>query len=204
MTIEHQRTRFCIFLCVFIFFSDVPLPAAGKDTSYTVMSIVVLLVLFSLFWYIRMRLLYRALHESERSKSILIENLPGMAYKCRFDTNWTMKFVSRGCKELTGYTSEEITDNAVISYNDIIHPDDREGINQSWLEACLNNTPAELEYRIITADKTVKWVYEKGIVVREGHDKLDMIEGIIIDISERKAVEQELIRISKHDHFNGC
>ena len=44
--------------------------------------------------------------ESERSKSVLISNLPGMAYRCNYDKDWTMKFVSDGCIMLTGYTPE--------------------------------------------------------------------------------------------------
>lgn len=43
----------------------------------------------------------QALEESERSKSVLLENLPGMAYRCRYDEHWTMEFISEGCAELT-------------------------------------------------------------------------------------------------------
>jgi predicted signal transduction protein with EAL and GGDEF domain len=41
--------------------------------------------------------------ESERSKSVLLSNLPGLAYRCNYDPDWTMQFVSAGCLELTGY-----------------------------------------------------------------------------------------------------
>ena len=44
-----------------------------------------------------------ALIESERSKAVLLSNLPGMAYRCNYDKDWTMQFVSEGCYELTGY-----------------------------------------------------------------------------------------------------
>lgn len=158
---------------------------------------------FSLYWHVRMRRINRALKESERSKSILLANLPGMAYKCRYDSEWTMIFVSEGCKELTGYTSDEIVMNRQVSYNDIIHPDDRQWIAQTWERAWAANVPAELEYRIITKSGDEKWVYEKGLVVCDPHEKEEMIEGIIIDISERKAIEQELVRISIHDHLTG-
>lgn len=36
------------------------------------------------------------LRESERSKSVLLENLPGMTYRCEFDRQWTMRYVSSG------------------------------------------------------------------------------------------------------------
>ena len=41
--------------------------------------------------------------ESERSKSVFFSQLPGMAYRCKDNINWTIEFVSEGCYELTGY-----------------------------------------------------------------------------------------------------
>ena len=43
------------------------------------------------------------LAESERRLSTLMANLPGMAYRCLNDESWTMKFVSEGCFNLTGF-----------------------------------------------------------------------------------------------------
>lgn len=44
-----------------------------------------------------------ALHESERSKSVFLSHLPGLAYRCNYDRDWTMQYVSEGCFSLTGY-----------------------------------------------------------------------------------------------------
>lgn len=43
-----------------------------------------------------------ALKESERSKGALISNLPGVAFRCINDKDWTMTFLSDGCFDLTG------------------------------------------------------------------------------------------------------
>ena len=72
------------------------------------------------------------LYESERSKSVLLSNLPGMAYRCSFDPNWTMSFVSDGCFELTGYTPFELIANRTISYNDVILPEFRSKLYAAW------------------------------------------------------------------------
>ena len=66
------------------------------------------------------KLLESSLAESERSKSVLLSNLPGMAYRCAFDPQWTMKFVSDGCLSLTGYTAEQLIGNRDLSFNDLI------------------------------------------------------------------------------------
>lgn len=64
-----------------------------------------------------------SLKESERSKSVLVSNLPGLAYRCDYDDNWTMRFVSDGCFELTGYSANMLIKNRDISFNDIIAPE---------------------------------------------------------------------------------
>lgn len=38
----------------------------------------------------------QALRKRERQLQVLMDNLPGMAYRCRYDPHWTMLFVSQG------------------------------------------------------------------------------------------------------------
>ncbi|HTH44765.1 MAG TPA: PAS domain-containing protein, partial [Oxalicibacterium sp.] len=56
----------------------------------------------------------------------LLSNLDGMVYRCRQDAYWTMEFVSQGCFALTGYKEEELLFNSRVSYEEIVHPDDRD------------------------------------------------------------------------------
>ncbi len=123
--------------------------------------------------------------------SAIINNLPGMAYRCLNDRNWTMEWISGGCYNLTGYKPEELLHNQITSYNDLIHPDDRDGVWNGIQEALTQKKGFELEYRIHTADGQEKWVWEQGHGVLEGH-KVLALEGIITDITRRKVLEKEL------------
>ncbi|MCE5248852.1 PAS domain S-box protein [bacterium] len=133
-----------------------------------------------------------ALRESERILSTLISNLPGIAYRCKNDEYWTMEFISERCKEITGYDSADLIGNRVLSYDDIIHPDDREMVRVFVMESLSENKPFRLNYRIITASGQEKWVWEQGEGVPSDDSELATIEGFIADITNQKAAQEAL------------
>lgn len=134
------------------------------------------------------------LRESERTLSTLMNNLPGMAYRCNNDDKWTMRFVSKGFQELTGYNPKDIVNNSKRSFADIIHPNDRNLGKKEIKKALETHTPFEIEYRLITASGQAKWVWEKGEGVFSDDGKLLFLEGFITDIGDKKQFEQELKR----------
>jgi two-component system, cell cycle sensor histidine kinase and response regulator CckA len=130
--------------------------------------------------------------ESQRALATLMANLPGMAYRCCIDSDWTMLFVSEGCEQLTGYKPSELVGNVRVSYADLIHPDDRElvwGVIQAGVRA---REPFRALYRIVTADAETKWVWEQGQSVLGGDGSPLYLEGFITDISEKVRAEQSL------------
>ena len=94
------------------------------------------------------------LHESARQVKNLMDNLPGIAYRCKNDPDWTMEFISAGCRQLTGYDSEDLLLNNKLSFNDLIHPDDRQMVNQDIQKANSEKRQFQLEYRISDCRKS--------------------------------------------------
>lgn len=133
--------------------------------------------------------LQKKLFESQRSKTILIENLPGMVYRCHYDKDWSMLFVSGGCYTLTGYSPESFL-NKSITYYTIIAPISREYIREKWTMALEDKTQFAEEYEIVTASGETKWVWDQGQGVFDTYGTIVSREGIIIDITKRK--EQEI------------
>jgi two-component system, cell cycle sensor histidine kinase and response regulator CckA len=127
--------------------------------------------------------------ENERLISTLMKNLPGMVYRCRNDSNWTMTFVSDGCMNLTGYAPHDLIGNRTRSFNDLIHPDDQEMVWKQVQEAVLQQRPYQLQYRIEDAVGNEKWVWEQGSGVYSDEGELLALEGFINDITERKTSE---------------
>ncbi len=136
------------------------------------------------------------LKETNRSLSTLIKNLPGMAYRCKNDKDWSMMFLSEACADLTGYSSTRLISDKKINYNDLIHPDDREYVWKEVQNSVEKDESFEVEYRIITADDEQKWVWEQGRATRYADDGTEILEGIIVDITDRKKAYQQV------DHLN--
>jgi PAS domain S-box-containing protein len=133
-----------------------------------------------------------SLRESERTLSTLMNNLPGMAYRCDYDENWTMRFVSKGFQELTGYSPKEILGNRKLAFADIMHPADRGTIRPVINKALEARVPFEIEYRIICADGEEKWVWEKGEGIFSDEGTLLFLEGFITDVNDKKKSELAL------------
>lgn len=144
-----------------------------------------------------------ALHESERSKSVLLAHLPGMAYRCCFDQEWTMKFISEGCKELTGYAVTQLIENKEISFNEIIAPEYRAKIWDEWDRVIKMRCLYRDEYEIITAAGNRKWVLEIGQPVCNDFGEVIALEGIIIDVHESKMNNQKILYMIDHDYMTG-
>lgn len=122
----------------------------------------------------------------------VIDNLQGMLYCNLYDKNWTMVFVSKGSTALTGYSPNELVLNNVISYEEVMHEDDRAYVRNA-IEASVNTGDSfEIEYRIRHADGSIVWVLERGNPIYNDQDEVLALEGYIQDISKRKSVEQSL------------
>ena len=142
-----------------------------------------------------------ALKENERRESILMSHLPGLAYKCKYDHDWTMQYVSKGCYDLTGYKSESLLNNRDLSYNDLISPEYREALWNEWKRILEKGQPFRYEYEIITASGKRKWVLEMGQGIYNDKGEIEALEGIILDISDRKEMENRLRYINEHDKW---
>ena len=131
-----------------------------------------------------------ALNESQRTLATLMGNLPGMTYRCKNKPGWTMEFVSNGCIELTGYEPEELIDDAVVRYSDLVYHEDRVLGWEVVQAAVQENRPFQLTYRIKTATGDEKWVWEQGVGVRDAEGNVVALEGLIIDTSDQRRTEQ--------------
>ena len=145
-------------------------------------------------------------HSEERFRT-LVANIPGAVYRCIYDGELqgsplrTMAFLSEAIQEISGYCPSDFINNRVRSFVSIIHPQDRSRVEQAVWQGVSAKQPYVIEYRIVRADGRIAWVYDKGqAIFSENNDnetqqqqRLPLqIDGVILDITERKQAEVEL------------
>ena len=130
-----------------------------------------------------------------RRLETLISNLPGIVYRARNDHGWPIEVVRGDCERLTGYPAAALQRGDVVWGEDVLHPDERDRMWESVQDALANDDPFEVTYRIRTADGETRWLWERGRAVDTPDG--DVLEGFIIDITERTERERELTRIKR-------
>ncbi|GAB4271827.1 MAG: hypothetical protein Kow0092_26730 [Deferrisomatales bacterium] len=136
-----------------------------------------------------------ALAENERKLATLMDNIPGMVYRCTSHLGWPLDFVSRGSRELLGCDPEELLaspDGRRLW--DRIHPDDRAEVEARRAAAVRGGEPYQLLYRMETRSGLFQWVSDCGVGVRTAEGALVALEGVITDITQQQETELHLRR----------
>ena len=124
----------------------------------------------------------------------LIDHLPGMAYRYRYDGGqWVLEFVSAGSDALTGYRPADLVGDRRVAYAALIHPEDREEVLTLIQQALHDQQAYNCVYRIFPHGGVIRWVRDQGVGVFSETGDLLFREGFISDISEEKQREEILI-----------
>ncbi|MDH5517125.1 MAG: PAS domain-containing protein [Gammaproteobacteria bacterium] len=89
---------------------------------------------------------------------------------------------------LFGYENTT-TEASYDAFLNAIHPDDKNFVLSAINDCIENNTEYDIEHRIIWPDGTVRWIHEKGDVVRNENNEPFHMLGVVTDINERKNLQ---------------
>ena len=167
----------------------------NKPTPYDDEDLTWLTELVDLAWetVVRKRAETR-LVETEHRLTQALAHLPGMVF--RFNLNYSLLFASRGCLDLTGYRSEELVEDRVISYGSLIHPEDRHKLEAAIHEAAERDATHQVVYRLQTRQEKTKWVWQQGrSVQRQG--RMVAVEGFAHDITSQIEAQRQRQEIER-------
>src|SRR4051794_12615180 len=129
----------------------------------------------------------------------LISNVPGAIYRCSPDSDWAMQFLSDEIEAIAGYPAAEFIGSSVRTFASVIHPKDRELVEHGVGEAIERRDAFVIEYRVIHADGSVRWVYERGRGIFDAAGEVEFLDGVIFDVTARKQAEDRLAYLAYHD-----
>jgi PAS domain S-box-containing protein len=130
-----------------------------------------------------------ALRESEAKYRALAENVPDVIYS--LDKEAKVIAVNEPGLALFGYSRDRVLGEHFASF---IHPDDANRVVQSFLEAVQTRREFTrgLEFRIVRKDGQIRWVELNSHMRFDGHGNYFQEEGVLRDITARKAAEEAL------------
>lgn len=131
-----------------------------------------------------------ALKKSEARFQRLAANVPGMLYQFRLDPDGTMSFpyVSSGCRDLYELEPELVQQDANLLK---IHPEDEVEFVAGITRSAETLEDWKSEWRTILPSGKVKWLRATSRPERQP-DGSTLWNGCLIDISDRKAAEEQL------------
>ncbi|MEO7085723.1 MAG: diguanylate cyclase [Gemmatimonadaceae bacterium] len=142
-----------------------------------------------------------ALRASESGHRELLAALPVIIYWVSPEPPFTPTYISPGI-EVLGYTVDEwiaLPDAWVRS----LHPDDRDRVIAETEAALAAGTATEYEYRVVAKDGRIRWMQDRGDFVRDASGRALAWRGVMIDVTERHALEEQLAARSERDELTG-
>jgi len=119
------------------------------------------------------------------------------------DEELTIVYASEGCPELTGYPRERFVNDQEISYFDIVAPEQKEALRATIEEQLAASGSYHAEYEIITAKEERKWIQVLANLVQDPHDRQTYVEGLAVDFSHYKELENIIVHQREHDPLTG-
>lgn len=136
-----------------------------------------------------------ALRLSEERYRDLVQGLDAIVWEATSD-DLSFTFVSRKAESILGYPVEMWLSDPHF-WADRVHPDDREEAVARCRAYSLQGRDHEFEYRVIAADGRVVWLRDIRRIVKYPDGRPERIRGLMVDVTEHKKIEEELLKAEK-------
>jgi PAS domain S-box-containing protein len=129
--------------------------------------------------------------ESEEKYRTLVENVPLVVYRMR--PNGELLFVNQFVEEVFGYSPLDILSNSAL-WTDVVYQEDRDRIQDLRSFSIQGSRELVAEYRIVHKEGRVVHVIDHAIPFQTPEGPVSSLDGIIIDITGRIKLQEQIIR----------
>ena len=132
-----------------------------------------------------------ALRKSQEKYRDLVENINDVIFA--LDNTGNVSYVSPAIEKIIGYSPSEVTGRNMMEF---IHPDDRAMLADRFKELTILGVLQPYEYRLTGKSGDICWIRSSSrLIVQDG--KTIGIQGVFIDITESKRLEEQLRQAQK-------
>jgi PAS domain S-box-containing protein len=131
------------------------------------------------------------LRESEARFHALVDNVPGVVYRCAAQPPWPVEYISEGCHDLTGRPAGDFV-TGVADWFGLAAPDDAPAVQAALRHAVAGREPFEIEFRFERADGARRWAASRGRCVYDDSGSPLHLDGVTTDITDRKQAEESI------------
>jgi PAS domain S-box-containing protein len=141
-----------------------------------------------------------ALREREEQLHRITAAVPGVVYQYVVGpgTEERFVFVSEGARDLLGSTAEEILADAGKAWT-LMVPEDREAMSTQFIRSSATLEPWSFDFRVQAPGERVRWLRDIATAISASVPDQVVWNGVIVDITERKRLEEELLQSQKMD-----
>ncbi|MGZ4962153.1 MAG: ATP-binding response regulator [Limisphaerales bacterium] len=106
-------------------------------------------------------------------------------------------FVSPAVEKIWGQPAQHFYEDIGAAWK-AVHIEDQGRVREAW-QSCVAGNAArfEEEYRVVQANGEVHWVLDSRTSIRDEAGKVVRISGVTTDITERKQVQQQVLRTQR-------
>ncbi len=130
------------------------------------------------------------LSQAEAKYRILVERLPVISYIAAFDAVRTTLYISPQIEDKLGFTQDEWTADPDL-WQKRIHPDDRARVLAEMRQFRRSGEPMHSVYRLLSRYGETLWFRDEAVLVRDGADGRNIVEGVMLDVSEAEEARAE-------------
>ncbi|HEU4978533.1 MAG TPA: PAS domain S-box protein, partial [Solirubrobacteraceae bacterium] len=131
------------------------------------------------------------LREAEARYQQLVEHIPAVTYVSDWDAAGTLRYVSPQVEVMLGRRPEDFINDPGL-WDSLIHPDDRERVQDETRRVFADEQDLELEFRMHTADGRELSVWERDRVVRDEDGRPQFTQGVLLDVTSLRRTEEAL------------
>ncbi|RYE25096.1 MAG: PAS domain S-box protein [Sphingobacteriales bacterium] len=125
----------------------------------------------------------------------ILSSIPEVVWSRRAD-DFTLVYINDACERIYGYTADELMGTQGV-LTDGIHPEDR-GAMQQVMDTIRDTGRAELEYRIINRDGSIKTLFNEAVLVKGDDTNPDMIVGVAVDLTAQTQLQRIVEKEKNH------